>query len=350
MPPISSAPLRGVLRRGAIVLTVNTLIALGLTRTGWDNWDSQLVYSQAIGLSIWMSADMGRFALPRDPQTGWPTGGWFVALLLTGIVGGTLFGIWLGDRYSGRSVMASMLGSPRVLLSYLMLSAFAAGSISFFFRSRTQARLMDELVAAARRDAAENQLKLLQSQLEPHMLFNTLANLRVLIGLEPARAQLMLDHLIGFLRSTLTASRNMLHPLSAEFARLDDYLALMKIRMGERLQAELELPPDLGPLAVPTLLLQPLVENAIGHGLEPKIEGGRLRISARREGPHLLLEVRDTGVGIAAPGTGGTHFGLVQVRQRLATLYGPEATLTLQAGPGGDGTLASVRIPLSSTG
>ena len=133
---------------------------------------------------------------------------------------------------------------------------------------------------AARRAAAENQLKLLESQLEPHMLFNTLANLRVLIGIDPPRAQAMLDRLIAFLRATLNASRSTLHPLATEFERIGDYLALMGMRMGPRLQSQLSLPDALRDVGVPPLLLQPLVENSIKHGLEPQIAGGRIEVDA----------------------------------------------------------------------
>ncbi len=153
--------------------------------------------------------------------------------------------------------------------------------------------------ATAQRQAAEHQLRLLQSQLEPHMLFNTLANLRVLIGIDPPRAQAMLDRLIAFLRATLAASRAGTHSLADEFARLDDYLALMAMRMGARLQPVLTLPPALAALPVPPLLLQPLVENSIRHGLEPKVEGGRIEVSAALEGGQLLLTVLDSGVGLA---------------------------------------------------
>jgi LytS/YehU family sensor histidine kinase len=177
------------------------------------------------------------------------------------------------------------------------------------------------------------------------MLFNTLANLRVLITLDPPRAQAMLDRLIAFLRSTLEASRAGTHTLADEFARLDDYLALMAVRMGPRLHAQLRLPPELAALPVPALLLQPLVENAIRHGLEPKVEGGHIELSAARDGPHLLLAVRDSGLGW--PGTPREGFGLAQVRERLAALYG--AAARLQIGPAaGGGTLATLTLPLNA--
>jgi Putative regulator of cell autolysis len=170
----------------------------------------------------------------------------------------------------------------------------------------------------------------------------------VLIELNPPRAQAMLDRLIAYLRATLTASRAPSHPLSAEFERLADYLALMGMRMGERLSVQLELPEALRALPVPPLLLQPLVENAIRHGLEPQVGAGRLEVRARREDESLLLSVRDTGVGLAeaAPATSGTGFGLQQVRERLHTLFGERASLKVEPADDAEGgTLALIRLP-----
>jgi len=177
------------------------------------------------------------------------------------------------------------------------------------------------------------------------MLFNTLANLRVLIALDPPRAQQMLDHMIAFLRSTLGASRADAHALSIEFGHLADYLALMAVRMGPRLQVNFQLPPALAALPVPPLLLQPLVENAIKHGLEPQVDGGRIEVAAQRTGGTLTLTVRDSGAGLdgAARTVGG--FGLTQVRERLKTLYGDAASLQLAQAEGG-GTLATLRLPI----
>lgn len=181
------------------------------------------------------------------------------------------------------------------------------------------------------------------------MLFNTLANLRALIANDPERAGHMLDRLIDYLRATLGASRRERHPLADEFARLDDYLALMAVRMGPRLGYTLDLPAPLAQASVPPLLLQPLVENAIRHGLEPQLAGGRIRVSAQSsaQGRRLQLCVHDTGAGLGetATATPGGGFGLQQVRERLATLYGPEGTLELIAASAG-GTSAIVTFPL----
>ena len=200
--------------------------------------------------------------------------------------------------------------------------------------------------------ATEARLKLLETQLEPHMLFNTLANLRVLIGTDPARAQEMLDRMIAYLRATLSASRSTQHPLENEFDRLRDYLELMAVRMGPRLAYTLDLPDALRSVPVPPLLLQPLVENAIRHGLEPQVEGGHITVRASTRpgdsGPQLVLEVIDTGVGLPEqlpPPSPGQSFGLAQARERLATLHGNAGTLELIAENTG-GTRANVIFPL----
>ncbi|RZI58084.1 MAG: hypothetical protein EOP37_17480 [Rubrivivax sp.] len=187
------------------------------------------------------------------------------------------------------------------------------------------------------------------------MLFNTLANLRVLIGMDADRAQAMLDHLIAFLRATLSASRAERHPLKDEFARIADYLALMQVRMGSRLRFEFELPEALRELPVPPLLLQPLVENAIKHGLEPHVGGGTLRVRAAEAGGQLLLDVEDDGAGFdpeaARSPEGG--FGTVQVRDRLAVACGPQARLELSrldlSRPAAGGTRARIRMPLPTS-
>ena len=349
MPPsVDNGPLT-FLRHGLIVVAFNMVIAIGLSLRNGE-FDIQLVYSQAIGLSIWVCVDFGRFAFKRDPRSNWPLGWRRWVLLVIGISVGYVVGAMIGDAYCGCSKWDQLSHSPRLFMAYLFMAVAVSTGISYFFYSVGHRQTLEQLVATAQRDSAENQLKLLSSQLEPHMLFNTLANLRVLIGMDPQRAQLMLDHLVSFMRSTLSASRNMLHPLADEFARINDYLVLMKIRMGERLQTEVAFPPELGELAVPTLLLQPLVENAIKHGLEPHVDGGHLRVGARREGNDLVLSVRDTGAGLSSVANDGTHFGVNQVRERLSTLYGPTATLVLSTPDDGDGgTLATVRIPLNRT-
>jgi LytS/YehU family sensor histidine kinase len=199
-------------------------------------------------------------------------------------------------------------------------------------------------MSQARQLANEARLKLLETQLEPHMLFNTLANLRVLIATDPQRAQTMLDHMIAYLRATLSASRAPTQALQAEFDRLRDYLELMAVRMGPRLSYQLELPSALAAHPVPTLLLQPLVENAIKHGLEPKVPGGNILVRATLANGLITLEVQDDGVGLQPNQATEDGFGLAQVRERLSTTYGPLGTLKLIAGDA-CGTCVSVTFP-----
>jgi sensor histidine kinase YesM len=157
----------------------------------------------------------------------------------------------------------------------------------------------------------------------------------------------MLDQLIAFLRATLNGSRALEHPLHAEFERTRDYLALMQVRMDDRLRIRFDLPETLAEVPVPPLLLQPLVENAIKHGLEPSVTGGRIEVKAAREGDTLTLAVRDTGVGLGRRASNGTSFGLQHVRERLETLYGGTACLSLSAPNDAEGgTLAIIRMPL----
>ena len=145
------------------------------------------------------------------------------------------------------------------------------------------------------------------------------------------------------------ADGSLSHPLAAEFDRLGDYLELMSVRMGERLRYTLDLPDDLRDTPVPPLLLQPLVENSIRHGLEPQVEGGEIAVRARKEADQLVIEVSDTGVGLdAAPpqpsNDGG--FGLEQVRERLATVYGEQGRLSLRPAVTGGGTRVTLHLPL----
>ena len=168
-----------------------------------------------------------------------------------------------------------------------------------------------------RGQATEAQLKLLHTQLEPHMLFTTLANLHALIGSDPVRARDMLDRLAACLRATLSASRSSSHSLKAEFDGLQDYLELMAARMGPRLSYMLDLPAAMANLQMPPLLLQPLVENAIKHGRKPQVQGGSITVRASHDGSRLTLDVLDTGVGLGPDQAGLDGFELTQVRERL---------------------------------
>jgi signal transduction histidine kinase len=324
-----------------------------LTTSIWPNHSYwiQLGHALSIGLVTWAVIEFGRYLVPQrhchpgsdDDGHGWPRGWRGTALAATGIGAGFLvgnpLGAWLMGTSGYRSTRDEQIG---------LLITIAAGAVaSFYFHMRGRAAALEARRAAAERDASQARLMLLQSQLEPHMLFNTLANLRALIAVDAAAAQQMLDRLNDYLRATLGASRATAHPLAAEFERLADYLALMAIRMGPRLAYALHLPDELRALPMPPLLLQPVVENAIQHGLEPRVQGGRIDVSAAREGGALVLTVQDSGVGFDtdAPARPG-RFGMAQVTERVQSAYGGRGAVELQSQPGA-GTTVRIVLPLA---
>lgn len=306
-----------------------------------------LLYSTLIGTTIWAVVDLGRHLMPSAAETGWPQGWPGLLLVLGGIATGFVVGKTLGDLicttfglFPGRVV-----NRAADLRSGMLITLLAGIAGSYWFHTRNKSEYLLRKMREALKHAEDARLKVLETQLEPHMLFNTLANLRALIAVDPVRAQQMLDHMIAYLRSTLDASRATTHPLRAEFERLGDYLELMKIRMGPRLAYTLDLPEELAGVPVPALLLQPLVENSIQHGLETKVEGGRITVRARRDGDRLVIEVHDTGVGDASGASHGKGFGLTQIRERLLALHGERAVLDFQRD--GAGARARIMLPIA---
>jgi LytS/YehU family sensor histidine kinase len=220
-------------------------------------------------------------------------------------------------------------------------------SVIFFWRerhARAEADLQRQRLRAERveREAALANLRALQAQIEPHFLFNTLANVTSLIDPDPAKARRMLESFIRFLRASLGATRAESTTLADEAELIAAYLDVLEIRMGKRLTYEIDVPPDLHTFSLPPMLLQPVVENSIRHGLEPKMEGGRVSVHARRDGDAVVIEVTDDGVGFAATTRGGV--GLTNLRDRLRLLYGERASLAIGEGAGG-GARVAMRLP-----
>jgi Histidine kinase/Histidine kinase-, DNA gyrase B-, and HSP90-like ATPase len=322
-------------------------------------YELPLVYSLCIGTTTWALIDFGRHLFPSAQETGWPEGLWGVLHPVVGIVVGYILGTLAGDAWFGWSSWSEHPSARSQLLLSITVTAMAGTAGTYFFYSRQKAAFLEAQTAQAKAQATQAQLKLLQTQLDPHLLFNTLANLRALIGIDPTAALAMLDRMDAYLRATLRASRATEHSLADEFARLEDYLELMKVRMGPRLHYRLDLPAELAAVSVPTLLLQPLVENSIKHGLEPQIAGGEITVQALRVGGQLHLRVHDTGAGFDVGGVegvgsagdggnfgkvsdpsdalagggsgngpgGGLGFGLSQVYARMQTHYGAGFTM-----------------------
>ena len=266
----------------------------------------------------------------------------FTAVPMLGVCIGWPLGVWL--------VSGHVIGWVGLSLNATMASAALALLISFifflFFNS------MAHKLEAEKR-ATEAQLRLLQAQIEPHFLFNTLANVQSLMDHDLPRARQMLASFTDYLRASLTTLRSDSSPVAQELALAESYLQLLQGRMEDRLQFSVSADASTRALPLPPLLLQPLVENAVVHGLEPSIAGGTVQVSARVQGQQLVLEVQDNGMGLdapARPGRPGPRPGhgmaLANIRQRLFTRYGSAATLEVSATH--PGTLARITLPLEA--
>ncbi len=197
--------------------------------------------------------------------------------------------------------------------------------------------------AAFEREFAEARLQVMQAQVEPHFLFNTLANVRQLYEKDRAAGRRMLESLMRYLEVALPRMRESETTLAREAGLVEAFLHIHQIRMGRRLIYAVDIPEELGGHPMPPMMLLTLAENAIKHGLNPAPDGGRVRISARAEGDQLVLRVADTGVGFASASGAGT--GLANIRARLAAQFGDQAGLVLENNELG-GVTATLTLPL----
>ena len=198
-----------------------------------------------------------------------------------------------------------------------------------------------------KRQVSEAKMQMMQAQVEPHFLFNTLASIDHLIETDPPRASTMQKHLIQYLRAALPQMRENATDLGREVDLVGAYLEILKVRMEERLQVSFHVPNGLRSADFPPMMLQSLVENAIKHGLEPKAEGGVLDVAAEIVHGDLQVTVTDTGLGFAPGGasTSGTGLGLSNIRERLKLLYGDRARLTIEANQV-DGVAGGTRVAI----
>jgi LytS/YehU family sensor histidine kinase len=210
-------------------------------------------------------------------------------------------------------------------------------------RARERERRSLELTASL----AQSRLATLRAQLQPHFLFNSLNAISTLVHRDPHAADEMIGNLSDFLRLTLEHSEAQELPLRSELEFVRRYLAIEQVRFGDRLRIIEEIPEHTLDFLVPVLLLQPLVENALKHGIAPKRGLATLRITATRSADHLVITVDDDGVGLSAPTTPSSGIGLSNTRSRLRELHGTQADLTLENLPSG-GTRATVRLPVRS--
>lgn len=347
-----------------ITFLFSSAIALGLTAFVWvlssgrvdllrQFWVNFLV-GQCIGFSIHGLFRLAAALLgaPRiDRWTGWRRALFFAMVPLAGVLLGYLLSFALLDLIDDRSRLRSINGwfVAGAVMIWALLSLFwwrfFVGRVRLA-EAQTQLAADRAHAAELQRQAVDAQLRALQAQIEPHFLFNTLANVVSLIDTRPADARRMLERLIDLLRGSLSASRARQTTLGQELDLCRAYLEILAIRMRGRLRFDVDAEAGLRAQPVPPLLLQPLVENAIRHGLEPKVEGGRIGIAVRADGGRLRCTVEDDGVGFGALTRGG-GVGLANLRERLAACYGSEARLSVEdAAPG---TRVQLLLPLVGT-
>ena len=359
--PMEMIPGFGSRRRGPfrdlyLTLLWNSLLAISFTGIAWlmsgrlpsvDVLWANFLIANCAGFTIhalFMIGSIAQFDLKLYQRSRTGFGLYTAGIATVGVVLGVMVAaIALELDFATRFASArwmGVLGLSSVLISLILMSIF-------FWRARSadaEAALAHERQRSERveREAAFATLRALQAQIEPHFLFNTLANVVSLVDLDPPKAKRMLESFIRFLRATLGATRGESTTLASEKELLGAFLDVLQIRMGARLAYRIELDPATEAHTLPPMLLQPIVENAIRHGLEPKVEGGELRISSRLESTDLVIEISDTGVGFAPTTTGG--LGLTNVRDRLRLLYGERAALAIREN-GPAGTTVTLRVP-----
>ena len=204
-------------------------------------------------------------------------------------------------------------------------------------------------ISNVNRQVTEARLQALQAQVEPHFLYNTLANVQALTEVDPPAANQMVGHLIQYLRASLPKMRETSSTVGQEIERVRAYLNILRMRMGERLEFGIDVPEDLLTAPFPPMMLPSLVENAIKHGLEPQREGGRIDVVFARmftaDGDRIRLQVKDTGRGLSdAPTQAGGGVGLSNLRERLAALYGEKAKFTIESNDP-KGVVATIELP-----
>lgn len=314
----------------ALTGVFNTIIALFVTQLGFGTGLLvNFIFSQTIGLCMCSLILAGHYFLRRPSVPG------HALILLVSMPMGAVLGAVLGAPIAGIPLSEIVQGRPALFLQMLIIGILFGTMITYFFFSRerisqTEAQLQQEQIKSLtlEKSTLETRLRLLQAQIEPHFLFNTLSNVLSLLESEPAQGKAMLEDLTRYLRSSLSRTRDRMTTLGQELDLIRAYLDIYKVRMGERLRYTIEIPEKLREVPFPPLLVQPLVENALKHGLEPKIEGGEILVKVEDRADGYRLMVTDTGSGLQKDAVSG--IGLANVRERLEALYSGKARLIIE--------------------
>jgi len=265
----------------------------------------------------------------------------------------------LTRELGAKRTRTTRVGIGDFLMQFTLLWVFASAVLKFTYKGRIQAEVKAAQATetaeaeSLKRQVVEARMAAMQAQVEPHFLFNTLASIDHLIETDPPRASQMQKNLIALLRASMPTMREAsgngagatgLRDLGREVAVIRPYLEILKVRMEERLATQINVPDGLLSAEFPPMMIQTLVENAIKHGLEPKAEGGSLRVAAEVLHGKLAVTVADTGLGFGRAATAGTGVGLANIRERLQLLYGARASLTVTENQP-SGTVVVISVP-----
>ncbi|MEE4301187.1 MAG: sensor histidine kinase [Pseudomonadales bacterium] len=331
--------LRGLAVNGVVCLGIATMIQILIEDAYFLG---NLFLSCCIGYSIYGTIWLAFYLFsPRLPA----------ALL---IAAGMATGLFLGLAIAGTVLFTDPLyfvsEDYEVLVLGVLFGVLATlGFVLLGDLWDVRARLREVEREGLERDKAmaESELRVLQAQIEPHFLFNTLANVISLIDDDPKRARSLLERLTSLLRTSLARTRAEAVTIADEIAVLRDYLEIQALRMEGRLAYAIDVAPELEGHPIPPLLVQPLVENAVLHGIEPRAEGGRVEVSVRPEQDGVVITIDDDGIGFGSEETpSGT--GLANVRERLRALYGDRARLALTV-PEHGGLRAELHLPTGAS-
>ncbi len=361
----------GLRRLFSQISPIGLLAALGLAMTlALGHYiDGVLLAARDHELSEWLAAVVKEFgghglvalvlvacigpALALGPPSGWRRVASLVAAVAIATAIAAVLRILVVGYTDGHVAWPQMLHRLflRFFVRYGYLAVLLAAVVEFHrYEMRSIAAMhgaeVDKL--SLEREMSAARLQVLQAQIEPHFLFNTLANVRRLYQVDPSKGQTMLDNLMRYLEVALPRMRDDTSTLGREAALIEAFLGVQQIRMGSRLAFEIDIPAVLNPLTVPPMMLLTLVENALKHGLNPLLEGGVIRIDAQVRDDRLVMSVRDTGRGFGE-GTSGGGTGLANIRARLSAMFGEGARLALEANVP-RGVVATISMPTSFSG
>ncbi|MUK47882.1 sensor histidine kinase [Aliivibrio fischeri] len=324
-------------------LLITTVFCVVIAMMTSNIWPSPFYEHIIISLGYGYSAVLCSFVLESNFPTLKKAYSTVLAMMLSITLGTFHASLWL-NKYEDFTTLEAL--QPIVLLG-LIFTAICF----YYFHAAEKTMLAEQALALSKRKQLEqekalvlSQLSQLQSQIEPHFLFNTLANISALIELDSNKAKLMLEKLTDLLRGSLKTNRNPLITVEQEIELLNAYLSIQQIRLGDRLTYNID-NQIIEPISLPPLLIQPLVENAITHGIEPRAQGGQLMVQFKQENNQFIVVISDNGIGLKSVSPSKGHgMSLNNIKQRLHDLFDGSASVRITENKDG-GVNAELAIP-----